>query len=91
MVADRMTVRPADSVALTVKSAEAKVHHRIGDVDEPGWNAMMDVNVKSTFFAVRRIAEIIIRRPVGPDTMQQIPRDELDQRGTDRLPSCGVR
>jgi NAD(P)-dependent dehydrogenase (short-subunit alcohol dehydrogenase family) len=43
-------------VGLTVFSPEAQVHHRMEDVDESAWDRMQSVNVKSTFFAVRRVA-----------------------------------
>jgi 3-oxoacyl-[acyl-carrier protein] reductase len=49
------------AVALTAKADGPKVHHRMGDVDEAAWNAMMDVNVKSTFFAARKVAEVMKR------------------------------
>ncbi len=49
------------AVAHTVKSTGPKVHHLMGDVDEAGWDAMMDVNVKSTFFAARKAAEVMKR------------------------------
>ncbi len=49
------------AVAHTVKSTGPKVHHLMGDVDEAGWDAMMDVNVKSTFFAARKVAEVMKR------------------------------
>lgn len=47
------------AVAHTVKSTGPKVHHLMGDVDEAGWDVMMDVNVKSTFFAARKAAEVM--------------------------------
>ncbi|MHC4503449.1 MAG: SDR family NAD(P)-dependent oxidoreductase, partial [Planctomycetota bacterium] len=47
------------AVAITVRSEEATVHHRMPQVDEKGWDRMMDVNAKSTFFAVRRVSEIM--------------------------------
>lgn len=53
------------AVAHTAKSSGPKVHHLMGDVDEPGWDAMMDVNVKSTFFAARKVAEILKRGKGG--------------------------
>jgi NAD(P)-dependent dehydrogenase (short-subunit alcohol dehydrogenase family) len=43
-------------VGLTVPSTEAEVHHTMEQVDEPAWDRMQDVNAKSTFFAVRRVA-----------------------------------
>jgi len=53
------------AVAHTVKSTGPKVHHLMGDVDEAGWDAMMDVNVKSTFFAARKAAEVMKRGAGG--------------------------
>jgi 3-oxoacyl-[acyl-carrier protein] reductase len=53
------------AVAHTVKSTGPKVHHLMGDVDEPGWDRMMDVNVKSTFFAARKAAEVLKRGKGG--------------------------
>lgn len=53
------------AVANTVKSEGPKVHHRMGDVDEAGWDAMMDVNVKATFFAARKAAEALERSGGG--------------------------
>ena len=47
------------AVGITVKSEGAASHHRMPQVDENGWDRMMDVNAKSTFFAVRRISEIM--------------------------------
>jgi 3-oxoacyl-[acyl-carrier protein] reductase len=46
-------------VAVTVESDDPKAHQRIEDVDERGWDLMLDVNVKSTFFAIRRLAPIM--------------------------------
>jgi len=43
-------------VGLTVFSTETQVHHRMEDVDESAWDRMQSINVKSTFFAVRRVA-----------------------------------
>jgi NAD(P)-dependent dehydrogenase (short-subunit alcohol dehydrogenase family) len=43
-------------VGLTVASAQAQVHHKMEQVDESAWDRMLDVNAKSTFFAVRRAA-----------------------------------
>lgn len=53
------------AVAHTVKSTGPKVHHLMGDVDEAGWDAMMDVNVKSTFFAARKVADVMKRGKGG--------------------------
>jgi NAD(P)-dependent dehydrogenase (short-subunit alcohol dehydrogenase family) len=41
-------------VAITVKSEDPRKHHNMEDVDIEAWDRMMDVNVRSTFFAVRR-------------------------------------
>lgn len=41
-------------VAITVASDDPRAHHDIPDVDERAFDAMLDVNVKGTFFAVRR-------------------------------------
>jgi 3-oxoacyl-[acyl-carrier protein] reductase len=46
-------------VAITVPHTDEKVHHRMPDIDEAGWDLMMNVNVKGTFFAVRHVAEIM--------------------------------
>jgi 3-oxoacyl-[acyl-carrier protein] reductase len=48
-------------VAVTMESAAIKVHHRMPEVDEAGWDRIMDVNAKSTFFAVRRVSEVLRR------------------------------
>jgi NAD(P)-dependent dehydrogenase (short-subunit alcohol dehydrogenase family) len=49
------------AVALTGPASGPKVHHLMGDVDEAGWDGMMDVNVKSTFFAARKVAKVMKR------------------------------
>lgn len=46
-------------VAVTVECAGPASHHRMPHVDEAAWDRMMDVNVKSTFFACRRAAPIL--------------------------------
>jgi NAD(P)-dependent dehydrogenase (short-subunit alcohol dehydrogenase family) len=46
-------------VAITMPHADKQVHHRIPDVDEAGWDSMMNVNVKGTFFAIRHLTEIM--------------------------------
>jgi 3-oxoacyl-[acyl-carrier protein] reductase len=46
-------------VAITVPGDRPRSHHRMGDVDEAAWDLMMDVNAKSTFFAVRRVAGVM--------------------------------
>ena len=48
-------------VAVTMECAGPKSHHRMPEVDEDGWDRIMDVNAKSTFFAVRRIADVMRR------------------------------
>jgi NAD(P)-dependent dehydrogenase (short-subunit alcohol dehydrogenase family) len=46
-------------VAITMPHTGGRVHHRMPDVDEAGWDLMMNVNVKGTFFAVRYVAGIM--------------------------------
>jgi NAD(P)-dependent dehydrogenase (short-subunit alcohol dehydrogenase family) len=43
-------------VGLTVPSSGGQVHHTMDQVDEPAWERMQEINVKSTFFAARRAA-----------------------------------
>lgn len=43
-------------VAVTTGDPGEKRHVLMGEVDESGWDRMMDVNGKGTFFAVRRAA-----------------------------------
>jgi len=43
-------------VGVTAPTVQAQVHHEMAQVDEAAWDRMQDVNTKSTFFAVRRIA-----------------------------------
>jgi NAD(P)-dependent dehydrogenase (short-subunit alcohol dehydrogenase family) len=43
------------AVGTTVPHEGATVHHTMGDVDERAWNMMIDVNARSSFFAVRRL------------------------------------
>jgi NAD(P)-dependent dehydrogenase (short-subunit alcohol dehydrogenase family) len=43
-------------VGLTVPTSEGQVHHTMDQVDESAWERMQEINVKSTFFAVRRAA-----------------------------------
>jgi 3-oxoacyl-[acyl-carrier protein] reductase len=43
-------------VAVTTGGDRGGSHPRVAQVDERAWDDMMDVNVKSTFFAVRRVA-----------------------------------
>jgi 3-oxoacyl-[acyl-carrier protein] reductase len=46
-------------VAITMECAGPKSHHRMPEIDEAGWDKIMDVNAKSTFFAVRRVSEVM--------------------------------
>jgi NAD(P)-dependent dehydrogenase (short-subunit alcohol dehydrogenase family) len=43
-------------VGVTAPSMQVQVHHKMEQVDEAAWDRMQDVNTKSTFFAVRRMA-----------------------------------
>lgn len=52
-------------VGVTAGSTQAQVHHTMDQVDEAAWDRMQDINTKSTFFAVRRIAEHMRRRGGG--------------------------
>lgn len=52
-------------VGLTVPSSEGQVHHTMDQVDERAWERMQDINVKSTFFAVRRAAMHMRRAGTG--------------------------
>ena len=47
------------AVGTTVAHEEATVHHVMDDVDERAWNAMIDVNARSAFFAVRRLSRLM--------------------------------
>jgi 3-oxoacyl-[acyl-carrier protein] reductase len=40
-------------------------HHRMPQVDERGFDAMLDINVKSTFFAVRRLIGVLAKAGGG--------------------------
>lgn len=40
-------------------STASTAHERMSDVDREGWYRMMDVNVTSTFFAVRKVSEVM--------------------------------
>jgi len=46
-------------VGVTAPAPEARTHARMSAVDEAAWDRMMDVNAKSTFFAVRRLARVM--------------------------------
>ena len=48
-------------VGVTTTSEDNRTHVRMPVVDEQGWDRMMDVNAKSTFFAARRIAGVMQR------------------------------
>jgi len=48
-------------LGLTTASADARTHVQMPAVDEQAWDRMMDVNAKSTFFAVRRIAGVMAK------------------------------
>jgi 3-oxoacyl-[acyl-carrier protein] reductase len=52
-------------VGVTAGSTAAQVHHTMDKVDEAAWDRMQDVNTKSTFFAVRRVAEHMRRNGGG--------------------------
>jgi 3-oxoacyl-[acyl-carrier protein] reductase len=43
----------------TVPHTGATVHHVMADVNERAWDAMIDVNAKSSFFAVRRLGVLM--------------------------------
>ena len=47
------------AVGTTVPHDGATVHHLMTDVDEAAWDAMIDVNAKSSFFAVRRVGALM--------------------------------
>ena len=47
------------AVGTTVPHDGATVHHVMGDVDERAWDAMIDINAKSAFFAVRRLGALM--------------------------------
>jgi 3-oxoacyl-[acyl-carrier protein] reductase len=46
-------------VAVTTGCSQGGSHPTISHVDERAWDDMMDVNVKSTFFALRRVVEVL--------------------------------
>lgn len=48
-------------VAITIECAGPKAHHRMPQVDEAGWDRIMAINAKSTFFAVRKLVEVMRR------------------------------
>ena len=47
------------AVGTTVPHAGATVHHVMADADERAWDAMIDINAKSAFFAVRRLGALM--------------------------------
>jgi len=51
------------AVGTTVPYTGATAHHVMADVDEDAWDAMIGVNAKSAFFAVRRLGTLM--RPTG--------------------------
>ena len=53
------------AVGVTMECSGPTSHHLMSQVDEKGWDMMMDVNAKSTFFAVRHISEIMRRNNGG--------------------------
>ncbi len=52
-------------VGVTAPADAEEVHHTMELVDEPAWDRMQDVNAKSTFFAVRRVASHMRRSGGG--------------------------
>jgi NAD(P)-dependent dehydrogenase (short-subunit alcohol dehydrogenase family) len=48
-------------VAVTMEAADPRSHHLMSAVDVGGWEEMMNVNVRSTFFAVRRVSAVMRR------------------------------
>src|SRR5262249_11755235 len=46
-------------VAVTTARDHGGAHPILSQVDERAWDGMMDINVKSTFFAVRRVLEAL--------------------------------
>jgi 3-oxoacyl-[acyl-carrier protein] reductase len=53
------------AVGTTVPHEGATVHHLMTDVDERAWDAMIGVNAKSSFFAVRHVATLMRHPPGG--------------------------
>jgi 3-oxoacyl-[acyl-carrier protein] reductase len=47
------------AVGTTVPHDGRTAHHVMADVDEKAWNAMIDVNARSAFFAVRRLGALM--------------------------------
>jgi NAD(P)-dependent dehydrogenase (short-subunit alcohol dehydrogenase family) len=50
------------AVGTTVPHEGPTAHHTMADVDERAWDAMIDVNAKSAFFAVRRLSVLMRAR-----------------------------
>jgi NAD(P)-dependent dehydrogenase (short-subunit alcohol dehydrogenase family) len=50
------------AVGTTVPHDGATAHHLMADVDERGWDAMLDVNAKAAFFAVRTLGSLMRTR-----------------------------
>ena len=46
-------------VAVTIEGRRRRAHPSIAEIDEAAWDAMLDVNARSTFFAVRRVSEVM--------------------------------
>ena len=53
------------ATAVTKEGAERRAHPTLAEIDEPAWDAMLDVNTKSTFFAIRRVTEVMRRHGGG--------------------------
>ncbi len=53
------------AVGTTVPHDGATIHHVMADVDERAWDAMIDVNAKSAFFAVRRVSALMCKQDGG--------------------------
>ena len=50
------------AVGTTVPHDEATAHHLMADVDERAWDAMLGVNAKASFFAVRALGTLMRAR-----------------------------
>jgi NAD(P)-dependent dehydrogenase (short-subunit alcohol dehydrogenase family) len=50
-------VQCAGVAVTTTRDGRPASHPRMAEIDEAAWDAMLDVNAKSTFFAVRRVVE----------------------------------
>ena len=50
------------AVGTTVPHDGATAHHLMADVDERAWDAMLDVNAKAAFFAVRTLGSLMRAR-----------------------------